>query len=57
VRAGIASGLKKGEIVALERPPQREQEMEAVPTVILWGAMPAAVLPRRGMRIRGARNV
>ena len=57
VRAGIASGLKKGEIVALERPPQREQIMEAVPTVILWGAMPAAVLPRRGMRIRGARNV
>jgi multidrug resistance efflux pump len=57
VRAGIASGLRKGEIVALERPPRREQEMEAVPTVILWGAMPAAVLPRRGMRIRGARNV
>ncbi|MGB9611373.1 MAG: efflux RND transporter periplasmic adaptor subunit [Bryobacteraceae bacterium] len=53
VQAAIASGLKKGELVALERPPQPESSMEAVPTVILWGAMPVAVLPRRGRQNPG----
>lgn len=47
VQAAVASGVKKGELVALERPPQPEKAAEAVPTVILWGALPAAVLPRR----------
>ncbi len=47
VQAAVVSGVKKGELVALERPPQPEAAMEAVPTVILWGALPAAMLPRR----------
>ncbi|MCX7603246.1 MAG: HlyD family efflux transporter periplasmic adaptor subunit [Bryobacteraceae bacterium] len=47
VQAAVASGVRKGELVALERPPQPAAAMEAVPTVILWGALPAAVLPRR----------
>jgi len=50
VQAAVASGLKKGEIVALERPPVQKQGAEAVPTVILWGALPAAMFRRRQPR-------
>jgi multidrug resistance efflux pump len=46
VQAAVASGLKKGEMVALERPPVEKQGAEAVPTVILWGALPAALFRR-----------
>jgi multidrug resistance efflux pump len=47
VQAAVASGVKKGEMVALERPPVQEKGAEAVPTVILWGVLPAAILRRR----------
>ncbi|MFZ5926233.1 MAG: efflux RND transporter periplasmic adaptor subunit [Acidobacteriota bacterium] len=47
VKAAVASGVKKGELVALERPPLPNKGAEAVPTVILWGALPAAMLRRR----------
>ncbi len=48
VQAAVASGLRKGELVALERPPLPQKTGEAVPTVILWAALPALV-SRRGV--------
>lgn len=47
VQAAVASGVKKGEVVALERPPLPQKAGEAVPTVILWAALPAVVSRRR----------
>lgn len=47
VQAAVASGLKKGELVALERPPVRQESAQAAPTVILWGAVPALFARRR----------
>lgn len=47
VQAAVVSGLKKGELVALQRPPARQAGADAVPTVILWGAVPALLVRRR----------
>lgn len=47
VKAALASGVKRGELVALERPPVPQKGAEAVPTVVLWGALPAALVRRR----------
>jgi len=47
VQAAVASGLKKGEIVAVERPPLRQESAQAAPSVILWGGLPALFVRRR----------
>lgn len=47
VQAAVASGLKKGELVALERPPLRQESAQAAPSVILWGSLPALFARRR----------